>query len=295
MATPPPVKPSLKKPPLPPPSKKPPTVVRTPKVFKVHAWTGKGEGEKIVAYGGSGYGKTTLASLLPGPVFIGCDDGGRKIRNPITGKPVYHVEGITDFQDVRDALQTPSLYEGHKSVVVDTITMVEQWAEPWMFEHIKNDKSQRVSSLEGYGWGKGYKHSLDTMRLILQDLDALMRRGLNVCLLAQEAAVKTANSAGIDYIQDGPKLHHNNQHSTRLEVVEWADHVFRIGYYNMEVTPSNEKGTRGKALSGDSTRAIYAVGAPHFIAKSRTVTEPIISYESPQDDSLWRLVFEEGD
>ena len=151
-----------------------------------------------------------------------------------------------------------------------------------------------ATSLEAYGYGKGYKHSLDTMRLVLQDLDSLVRRGVHVVLLAQEAAVKIANPEGLDYIQNGPKLHHNNQHSTRLEICEWADHVFRISYHDMTViaepTGSKEPARKGK-VSGEAQRAVYTANALHFFAKSRTVDEPVVSYENKEDDTIWQLIF----
>jgi hypothetical protein len=30
---------------------------------------------------------------------------------------------------------------------------------------------------------------------------------------------------------------------------------------------------------------------PSYFAKTRTLTEPVISFETPADDSLWRLMF----
>jgi hypothetical protein len=42
---------------------------------------------------------------------------------------------------------------------------------------------------------------------------------------------------------------------------------------------------------GDSQRAIYTSGAPHFSAKSRTMNDPVVSFEEPGDDTLWSLLF----
>lgn len=282
------------------PPKAPPTPqqTRTIKKFEIVEWTGKGEGDKIVIYGPSGAGKTTLAALIArwvDPVFIGLDDGARKIKDPRTGKHLKHIPNVETFDDVRDTLHQKNLWQPGMACVLDTVTKLESISEPWLFENIKHEKGHFVTSLEGYGYGKGYKHSLDTMRLVLQDLDTLVRNGVHVLLLAQEAAVKIANSEGMDYIQDGPKLHHNNQHSTRLEVCEWADHVLRIGYHDMTVSVSTEadaKRGRGK-VSGDAMRAIYTANALHFFAKSRTLTDPVVSFEAADDDTIWQLLFGE--
>lgn len=281
---------------LPPPArtftpKSPPSVPsRVAKTFKVSSWTGAGEGEKILLIGSSGMGKTTLASMLPDPVFVGVDDGGRKIRNPITGEPVNYVPGVETFQDALDVLNNPALFAGHKTVVIDTGTKLEEMAEPYVFATVKTDKGATVKSLEGYGWGKGYKHSQDTMRLVLQACDGLIRKGLNVCVLCQESSVAIANAEGLDFLQAGPKLHHTKQFSTRLDFQEWADHVLRIGYHETRVV-GGEDARVGKITTTDTTRVVYAREARHFFAKSRTLKEPVISFENPADDSVWQIMF----
>lgn len=283
------------RPPKPPSKTPPPPTKSTRKVkkFSTAPWTGQGEGEKIVLYGSSGVGKTTLASMLPSPVFIGLDDGGRKIRNPKTGEPVVHVVGIHTFQDVRDTLHQINLFPKNSTVVIDTVTVLENIAEPWIFENIKHEKGGIVTSLEGYGYGKGYTHLFETMRLIIQDLDALVRRGVNVCLICQNMAVKRANPGGLDFLEDGLKLSHSfsEKTSVRLHFGEWADHVLRLGYYDTVVVGAKDA-TMGK-VSGDSQRAVFVMPEPHFFAKSRTLHEPVVAFETPDDDSIWAMVFGE--
>lgn len=287
-----------KLPPMP-PKKTPPVPrdkgkLREVKKFSIAPWDGQGEGEKVVLYGGSGLGKTTLASMLPNPIFIGLDDGGRKIRHPKTGKPIKHVVGIHTFQDIRDTLHQANLFPSGSTVVIDTLTVLENIAEPWMFDNIKHEKGGTVTSLEGYGYGKGYTHLFETMRLIVQDLDALVRQGVNVCLICQNMAVKRANPGGLDFLEDGPKLSHpfSEKTSVRLHICEWADHVLRLGYYGTVVHNPDEKATSGKA-SGDAQRAIFVTPEPHFFAKSRTLSEPVVAFETPDDDSIWTLIFED--
>ena len=283
------------KPPPIPPKKTPPTTkipTRTAKKFNTAPWTGRGEGEKIVLYGASGVGKTTLAAMLPGAIFIGLDDGGRKIRNPKTGEPVIRVEDVDTFMDVRDVLHQTDLFPKGSAIIIDTTTVLENLAEPWIFENIKHEKGGTVTSLEGYGYGKGYTHLFETMRLIIQDLDALVRRGVNVCLICQNMAIKRANPGGLDFLEDGPKLSHpySEKTSIRLHVCEWADHVLRIGYYGTVVIgPQDAK--VGKA-SGDNKRAVFVTPEPHFFAKSRTLSEPVVAFETPDDDSIWTMIFE---
>lgn len=297
MPAPPPIKRKSVAPKVPAPPPSPASTRRVAKRFAIQDWTGKGEGEKIVIYGPSGAGKTTLVALMESHVggdvvFIGLDDGARKIKHPVTNAHLKYIPGVEVFEDVQDVLRQDGLWKPGMVCVIDTVTKLESVAEPFMFRTIKKEKGGDSKSLEDYGYGKGYKHSLDTMRLILQDLDRLVRKGVHVVLLAQEAAVKIANAEGIDYIQDGPKLHHNNQHSTRLEFCEWADHVLRIGYHNMVVTTTDVKVARAGRVSGEATRAIYTANQLHFFAKSRTLDEPVVAFEDKTDDTIWQILFD---
>jgi len=259
----------------------------------VEPWTGSGQGEKIVIYGGSGVGKTTLAAMALNPRFIGVDDGGRKIRDPRTNEPILHIAGAESFEDVRDALHQNDLFPNGSTCVIDTFTVLETLAEPFMFDTIKHEKGQTVTSIEGYGYGKGYTHLFETMRFILQDCDSLVRRGVNVILICQRAAIKRANPGGVDFLQDGPKLSHptSEKNSVRLHVCEWADHVVRIDYFNTQIRA--DKDAKVGKIVGDTERAIFTMPEPHFFAKTRTLTEPVIAFSDPTDDSLWRMLFPE--
>jgi|GEM_PF-1123924 len=293
----PPSKPPTSKPPMKMPTKpgvaKP--AARAAKAFSVKPWTDADEGEKILMYGKSGIGKTTLAAMAPGAIFIGIDDGGRKIRNPLTGEPVMAVSGIADFQDIRDAIHQSSLWPKDCTLVIDTVTKLEELMEPYIFEHYKLSGGQTATSMRKYGWD-GPAHLLECYRLMLSDLDALVRTGRNVILLAQLAQITVANAEGLDYLEDGPKLQHNKQYSVRTELCEWSDHVFRIGYSEFTVEKDNDKAKAGKVQAGESKRAVFTGGASHFIAKSRPVDgyriPPLITFDSATDNSLWQFVFE---
>lgn len=296
----PPTKPPTSKPPMKMPSKpgatsKPSPAARAPKVFSVTPWTDTNEGEKITMYGKSGIGKTTLAAMAPNPVFIGLDDGGRKIRNPLTGQPVMAIPGIGGFQDMRDALHQKNLWPEDCTAVIDTVTKLDEFMEPYIYEHYKLSRGETATSMRKYGWD-GPAHQLECYRLLLSDLDALVRTGRNVILLAQLAQITVANAEGLDYLEDGPKLQHNKQYSVRTEICEWSDHVFRIGYSEFTVEKDNDKAKAGKVQAGESTRAVFTGGASHFIAKSRPIDgyriPPIVTFDNAADDSLWKFIFE---
>lgn len=242
-------------------------------------------GQKTLVYAASGMGKSSLAMTAPAPVFIGLDDGARNLRHPVTGDPPKFVEGVETFADVRAALQQPGLYANYESIVIDTATELQDLSIPYMLDTIMTEKGGRAKNIHSYGYNKGFDHQYDTMKLILQDCDALIRQGKNIILIAQALPFKISNPGGEDYLCDGPRL------STRTPNVmalycEWVDHLLRIDYEAVVVS-------KEKKISGSTTRAIYVEGEPHFRAKSRTIHERVVSFEDAGDDSIWQFMHPE--
>lgn len=272
-----PTRPLRKNPPLPPSA-------APKKQFEIKPWTGEGEGEKIGIYADSGMGKTTLAAMAPKPVFLGLDDGGRCIRHPVSGEPLNAIPGIETFQDVRDVLHSFDLLDSHSTVVIDTVTVLQDMAIPFILETVPSEKGVKMSNIVKYGYNKGYQHLYDAMKLILQDCDALVKRGKNIVFIAQAGPHKVPNPSGEDYLRSGPRLYSSSP-SIEALYCEWLDHVFLIDY-NLKAVEKK------KAVSGED-RVIYTKGQVHFRAKSRTLTDEqsLVSFEHPGDDSIWQFIF----
>lgn len=267
-----------------------PGAIRTPKTFTIEKWDGSKSGEKIILYGETGRGKTTLASMAPDAVFIGLDDGGRKLKHPQTGELLRHIPEISTFEDVRAAL-TACLTLDCKTVVIDTGTILESLAEAYVLKTISGGQSGTAANLEAYGYGKGYKHLYDTMRSPLLDCDRLIEAGKNVVVICQSISSKVANPAGDDFLRDEPRLYHSRAYSILLLWCEWADHILRIDYQGTWVKKRDKKDAFGKA-TGDVTRVVQSKEEVHYRAKSRTLDAPVITFETKNDDSLWQLLFE---
>ena len=275
--------------PLPPKPPKPgqarPSRPNQAKTFTIEPWDGSTSGEKILIYADHGMGKTTLASMAPDPVFIGLDDGGRKLFHPITGERLNHIPNVETFEDVRNALDA-CLTLNCRSAVIDTITELELLGEPHTFKTVPGPKGSTVKNLEGYGYGKGRKHLYDTMRLPLLNCDRLVEAGKNVIAIAQLGCSKRTNDIGEDYLKEGPQLYHSDKGTSILNLwSRWADHIFRITTQSV-VVPDGKK----KAV-GDATRVINTKGGLSYDAKSRTLDDPVIAFSTKDDDSLWQLLF----
>jgi hypothetical protein len=260
---------------------------KTKSKFSVVPWSGEAEGEKVILYGVSGIGKTTLASLAPTPAFVGIDDGGRKIKHPVTGEKLNHVPEIETFADVREVLQDISCFKDYETIIIDNVTELEYWALPHLFKTVsKNQSGAPVKHIEDYGFHKGYRRWHDVMRLILGDCDHLVRAGKNIIMVAQSTIIKSVQAGQEDFVKEGPELHHDKNVSTLNAYVSWADHVFRIATHD-------NKAKKGKVVSGTMDRAVFTHPEPWFYAKSRTIpiNYNVVAFEEPKDDSIWKVLF----
>ncbi len=291
MAIKPPAKKGIKAPPPPAPAAKAvqSASVQTKK-FKVESWdTGK-EGKRIIIYGDTGIGKSSLSLLAPKPVFLGLDEGGGQLRHPVTGEKPKRIPGIKTFADVRGALQQVELFDPYKTVIIDTTTILQDWAELHVVLTIPTEKGATVKNLIGYGYNKGFKHLYNVMKEPLQDCDELIRRGKNVIFIAQAGLHNVPNPSGEDYIRAGLRLHVDKSWNIESLYCEWADYILRVDYQNAFV--------KDKRVSGSTDRAIFVQPELYFRAKTRTPWYEedgslisAISFETLADDTVWQFIF----
>ena len=229
-------------------------------------------GHRILLYGPGGIGKTTLSAQLPGPVaFIDLDESLPRLKPQFDaagiGGNVVPVEGVTDWQSLREALQSEG-WDGIRTIVVDTATRAEEMAIAHTLANTLQD-GKRSASVEGFGYGKGYGYVFDTFLPLLADLDRHCREGRNVVLVCHDCTSTVPNPAGEDWLRYEPRLQSPNsgKASIRLRVREWADHVLFVGY-DVSV------GKDGKGR-GAGTRTLYTSELPHCMAKSRSTQEAI--------------------
>ena len=232
--------------------------------------------QRIVIYGPGGIGKSSLAALAPGPVFCDLEEGTREMDVP-------RVEGVDTFGDLRACLQSDAL-DGFKTIVIDTVTKAAELATAHTLERVKNEKGNMVSSIEGYGFGKGYQYVFDTFLLLLADCDRQVRQGRNVCFIAHDCTADVPNPVGDDYIRYEPHLQSpkSGKASIRNRLVQWSDHVLFVGY---DVNSEDGKG------EGVGTRTIYPMELPDHIAKSRILPPEPFAFEHAEDARIWDLMF----
>jgi hypothetical protein len=240
-------------------------------------------GHRFVLYGPGGIGKTTLACHAPGPVaFFDLDDSLSRLRPQLKAAgllaEVLPVQAES-WQEIRTALGQ-SGWDKVRTIVIDSATKAEELCLQHVLATIPHEKGQKCTSIEDYGYGKGYTHLFDTFLPLLAALDRHCRQGRHVVLICHDCATSCPNPMGEDWLRYEPRLQSPNsgKSSVRLRVREWADHMLFYGY---DVVVKNGKG------SGGGTRTVYPVELPHCMAKSRT-----LSYAIPIDEpagDLWDL------
>lgn len=236
--------------------------------------------QRTVVYGPGGIGKSELCANLKSvgirPLFLDIGQG--------TGfLDVERISDIVSWEELRAALQDQTLWANYNAVVLDDLTKAEELAVRWTIENVPHEKGHLVSSVEGYGFGKGLTHVYETFLQLLGDLDAQIRAGRHVVCIAHECTANVPNPSGDDWIRFEPRLQSptSGKASIRHRVREWADHVFFIGYDTF-VNPD------GKG-QGIGTRTIYPSEMPTHLAKSRKLPEPI-PYQRGSAD-LWKALF----
>lgn len=288
------ISPPAKPPALPKLGKPPEQAAKSNKTFAVVANKIKGVGRKIVFYGASGSGKTTVSTLAPKPVFIDLEGSTVGLNVQLLGADENGTNLITDFEDLREAArQALTLVPEGGTLVIDTVSKVDEF----VVAHII--KSHQKTKIRELGYDR-FPSAVEAFRLFLSDLDPFIRSGRNVVLNAHTAIISYKNATGDDYRQEGPKLAHSANDSCRDQLNAWADFIFNIKYEDMNVTDTQAVGERGKErkvgkiVGGSSNRVIYTTGTASLIAKSRPISgrhlPPIVSFSGPSDDSLWQMI-----
>ena len=228
---------------------------------------------RILIYGTGGIGKSTLAGWLPAPLFLD-DESGTSLLD-------VHRMDCPDWHTMKGAIAAlqanpPKKY---RTIVIDTVTRLQKLCELWILE---NRGKTPVGSIEEFPWGKGWQFLHEEMVNLLADLDRLVERGFNVCLIAHDVSVSVPNPGGEDWLRWEPDLYSGTKQgrgNVQGFVKGWADHILAVMY---DVDTHNGKG------QGDGDRFIHTMERPQYIAKTRA-SEALPSYEFTADDpgAIW--------
>lgn len=207
--------------------------------------------KKVVIYGPEGIGKSTFASQFPGAVFI--DTEGSTVH-----MDVARTDPPRSWADIMNAV---SWFIEHPdqagTLVIDTM----DWAEAYAIRSVCAAK--KVDGIEDIPYGKGYVFVKDLVRELLEKLDQLKAKGVNVVLTAH-AIVRKFEMPDEMGSFDRYALKLNEKNVAPL-VKEWADMLLFANYRTDVITTQDGK----RKATGGKKRVMYTSHAATWDAKNR--------------------------
>ncbi|MCD8132229.1 MAG: ATP-binding protein [Clostridiales bacterium] len=203
---------------------------------------------RIVIYGIEGVGKSTIAAQFPSPLFIDTEGSTRALD-------VARFEPPKSWQDILDmvhyVIDHPDIC---KTLVLDTADWAEQMAIEWVC------KKNRWDGLESAGYGKGYTYAAEEFGRLLDLLNKVVEKGINVVVIAHSQLRKVE-------LPDEMGAYDKYELKTSKKVAplirEWADILLFCNYKTMVVNVDG----KNKAQGGQ--RVMFAAHTPHWDAKNR--------------------------
>ena len=203
--------------------------------------------QKVVLYGAEGVGKSTLAAAFPNPLFLDLEDGTAHLSvRRLTRTELPSSAAVRAA--IREIAQAGPDVAG--TVVLDTVDWLESMASE---EVISEAKDSKITSIESFGYGKGYTYLKEKLTMVLADLDRCIRAGQHVVLLAHSRVARhePPDSAAFDRYE----LKMSKQVAPLVK--EWADCLL-FGNFVTLVTDGKGVGGKKRRLWAERTAAIEA-------------------------------------
>lgn len=207
--------------------------------------------QKAVLYGPEGIGKTTLAAAFPAPVFLDTEGGTDHLD-------VVRFPEVKTWADATRAIeQLAGAPHAFKTLVIDTV----DWLEKRLAEDICRRSNK--TSIEDFGFGKGYVVLAEEFAGFLNSLDTLMRsKGMHVVLLAH-ATIKKFEQPDAAGSYDRYELKLTKQVGPLVK--EWCDLLLFANFFTKVAEGDNGR-RRGV---GGRERVLYTAHTAAWDAKNR--------------------------
>lgn len=216
---------------------------------------------RLMVYGVPKIGKTTLATSAPKPVVIQTEDGADNIgadRFPLA----------KTYQEVMDALTVlASEQHDYKTLVMDSL----DWFEPLVWAHtIKmnpaGEKGHAVSSIEDYGYGKGFGLAMTYWHDYIDAINYLRDSvGMAIIQIAHSRVVRFDSPDQDSFDRYDIKLHK----TANALLQEHSDAVLFVNYQTHVTKQDAGFGKKIAKGVGTGQRLIHTEKLPAFEAGNR--------------------------
>lgn len=175
---------------------------------------------KLMIYGLSGVGKSTLASKLRNPIFIDMEGGLNYMDAARTPTLTSYKAALGVLSELYNAAESGK--REYDTIVIDSV----DWLVRKIVEKaagIDKDHIDETLNRSNGGYGNGKQVLENHVRtLFLPFLVKLNKQGYGICLIAHADRKVLMNSDGSDVEQIAPKIDVNTMNT----FVEWCDNVF---------------------------------------------------------------------
>lgn len=210
--------------------------------------------KKVLVYGPEGIGKTTFAAGFPEPLFI--DTEGSTKEQDVARLPEPSSWTMIK-EEVRYVIQHPDVC---RTLVIDTA----DWAEKMAIQSVLDEHNK--NGIEDFGYGNGYRYVYEKFGELLNLLNDVIARGINVVMTAHATLRKFEQPDELGaYDRYSMKLIDSPKTSISAAVKEWADMVLFANYKTIVITDSKTK--KNKAQGGK--RVMYTSHHSCWDAKNR--------------------------
>jgi hypothetical protein len=222
--------------------------------------------------GDAGMGKTSLAATFPNPIVVRAEDGVQGVPDELKPDALPPLQSVDALWEQLTALCRED--HGYKTVVIDSITQLEQMFVQWVVEN--DPKKPRTINQANGGYGAGWQAVGGMHQRVRKAAGALVEKGCHVVFLAHADTTTVEPPDGDPYTRYDLRLN-------KRSVAPYTDNVDVVGYLRLQTYTHGEEGQRKKAIS-DGSRVLVTYATPNNISKNRYGIEtdlPVGKGENP--------------
>lgn len=186
--------------------------------------TGGGpSGTRLVIYADTKAGKTTTASQAPSPLFVGTDDGFRRL--PVQGldAPKTWPEFLAQVEEV--VAEGPEA--GFQTLVIDTLNGIADLCAQYICDqHFGGLWADSKKGFLAWGGHQGWTAVSEEMKKVFPLLDRLVDQGWWIVVLSHQKVEKVADPIEGDFDRYSPAVHR----AVWARFAAWADAILRISF-----------------------------------------------------------------
>ncbi len=234
---------------------------------------------KTLVYGPEGIGKSTFASKFPEPIFIDTEGSTSHMD-------VSRFEAPTSWSLLMSYVDYVIQNKPCKTLVIDTA----DWAEKLCAKHIIDNAGDNITSIEGFGYGKGYVYLEEEFARLLHKLNDVIEAGINVVITAHAHMRKFEQPDELG-AYDRWELKMSKKVSPLVR--EWADMVLFANYKTLVVNVDGQGAIKGKNKVQGGQRVMFTTHHPCWDAKNRFNLPEELSFDYKEISHLFEKVLVE--